>query len=239
KTRGIWGEMQLSQILSELLTNDQYEENVVTKSKSKDPVEFAIKLPGEDQGIVRLPIDSKFPLDTYSRVVEAYESMDKEKVEDAINNLKRRIKDCAKDIKEKYIEPPYTTDFAIMFLPIEGLYAEVAKSGLIEELQNTYRVMIAGPTTMSALLNSLQVGFRTLAIQKRSSEVWDILSAVKTEFNTFGEALKKAQEKIKQADNEIEKLVTTRTNQIQRKLKDVTQLEYSDSKEVLGIEDSE
>ena len=159
--------------------------------------------------------------------------------EDAINNLKRRIKDCAKDIKEKYIEPPYTTDFAIMFLPIEGLYAEVAKSGLIEELQNTYRVMIAGPTTMSALLNSLQVGFRTLAIQKRSSEVWDILSAVKTEFNTFGEALKKAQEKIKQADNEIEKLVTTRTNQIQRKLKDVTQLEYSDSKEVLGIEDSE
>lgn len=239
KTRGIWGEMQLSQILSELLTKDQYEENVITKQKSKDPVEFAIKLPGEDDNsIVRLPIDSKFPLDTYSSLLEAYESMDKNRIDEAVSNLKTRIKNCAKDIKDKYIEPPYTTDFGIMFLPIEGLYAEVAKSGLIEELQNTYRVIIAGPTTMSALLNSLQVGFRTLAIQKRSSEVWNILSAVKTEFNKFGEALKKAQEKIQQADKEIENLVTTRTNQIQRKLKNVTELDYSNSKELLELDDT-
>ncbi len=239
KTRGIWGEMQLSQILSELLTKDQYEENVITKQKSKDPVEFAIKLPGEDDNsIVRLPIDSKFPLDTYSNLLEAYDSMDKNRIDDAVSLLKTRIKNCAKDIKDKYIEPPYTTDFGIMFLPIEGLYAEVAKSGLIEELQNTYRIIIAGPTTMSALLNSLQVGFRTLAIQKRSSEVWEILSAVKSEFNKFGDALKKAQEKIQQADKEIENLVTTRTNQIQRKLKNVTELEYSKTQELLEFDDS-
>lgn len=237
KTRGIWGEMQLSQILSQLLTSDQYEENVVTRPKSKDPVEFAIRLPGEDNDIVRIPVDSKFPLDGYSNLLDAYDSLDKEQIEKAQNNLKNSIKKFAKDIRDKYIEPPFTTDFGIMFLPVEGLYAEVAKSGLIDELQNTYRIIIAGPTTMAALLNSLQVGFRTLAIQKRSSEVWNLLSAVKTEFNTFAEVLKKAQDKIKQADNEIENLVGTRTRQIQKKLKDVTELDYKKAEEITYTEE--
>lgn len=236
KTRGIWGEMQLSQILSELLTRDQYDENVITKPRSKDPVEFAVKLPGDGGEIVRLPIDSKFPLDTYSDLLEAYDSTNKEQIDAAISTLKTRIKKCAKDISEKYIEPPFTTDFGIMFLPVEGLYAEVAKCGLIEELQNTYRIMVAGPTTMAALLNSLQVGFRTLAIQKRSSEVWKLLSAVKTEFNTFGDALKKAQEKIKQADRDIEDLVGRRTRVMQTKLKGVTELDYSNSEEILELD---
>ena len=237
KTRGIWGEMQLSQILSQLLTTDQYEENVVTRPKSKDPVEFAIRLPGEDNDIVRIPGDSKFPLDGYSNLLDAYDSLDKDQIEKAQNNLKNSIKKFAKDIRDKYIEPPFTTDFGIMFLPVEGLYAEVAKSGLIDELQNTYRIIIAGPTTMAALLNSLQVGFRTLAIQKRSSEVWNLLSAVKTEFNTFAEVLKKAQDKIKQADNEIENLVGTRTRQIQKKLKDVTELDYKKAEEITYTEE--
>ena len=237
KTRGIWGEMQLSQILSQLLTADQYEENVVTRPKSKDPVEFAIRLPGEDNDIVRIPVDSKFPLDGYSNLLDAYDSLDKDQIEKAQNNLKNSIKKFAKDIRDKYIEPPFTTDFGIMFLPVEGLYAEVAKSGLIDELQNTYRIIIAGPTTMAALLNSLQVGFRTLAIQKRSSEVWNLLSAVKTEFNTFAEVLKKAQDKIKQADNEIENLVGTRTRQIQKKLKDVTELDYKKAEEITYTEE--
>lgn len=237
KTRGIWGEMQLSQILSQLLTTDQYEENVITKPKSKDPVEFAIRLPGDGDEIVRIPVDSKFPLDGYSSLLDAYDTLDKDQIEKALTSLKNSIKKFAKDIRDKYIEPPYTTDFAIMFLPIEGLYAEVAKSGLIDELQITYRIIIAGPTTMAALLNSLQVGFRTLAIQKRSSEVWNLLSAVKTEFNTFAEVLKKAQDKIKQADSEIENLVGTRTRQIQRKLKDVTELDYKKAEEITYTEE--
>ncbi|MBP5550749.1 MAG: DNA recombination protein RmuC [Bacilli bacterium] len=237
KTRGIWGEMQLSQILSQLLTADQYEENVVTRPKSKDPVEFAIRLPGDNDEIVRIPVDSKFPLDGYSNLLDAYDSLDKDQIEKAQTSLKASIKKFAKDIRDKYIEPPFTTDFGIMFLPVEGLYAEVAKSGLIDELQNTYRIIIAGPTTMAALLNSLQVGFRTLAIQKRSSEVWNLLSAVKTEFNTFAEVLKKAQDKIKQADNEIENLVGTRTRQIQKKLKDVTELDYKKAEEITYTEE--
>lgn len=236
KTRGIWGEMQLSQILSEILTKEQYEENIVTKPKSKDPVEFAIKLPGDGTSIVRLPIDSKFPLDTYSNLLDAYDSTDKAKVDDAIKVLKERIKKCAKDISDKYLEPPFTTDFGIMFLPVEGLYAEVAKAGLIEELQNTYRIIVAGPTTMAALLNSLQVGFRTLAIQKRSSEVWKILSAVKTEFNKFSDALIAAQKKIQQADKDIEALVGTRTRVMQSKLQDVTEISFEESEELLGEE---
>lgn len=239
KTRGIWGEIQLSQILSEILTKDQYDENIVTKPRGKDPVEFAVRLPGDGNDIVRLPIDSKFPLDLYSNLLDAQDSLDKDKIDAATKELKKRIKDFAKDIKEKYLEPPYTTDFGIMFLPIEGLYAEVAKCGLIEELQNSYRIIVAGPTTMAALLNSLQVGFRTLAIQKRSSEVWNILSAVKAEFETFEGALKKAQDKIKQADSDIENLVGTRTRQIQRKLKGVTTLDLKSSDEVLALEDNE
>lgn len=237
KTRGIWGEMQLSQILEQILNKDQYEENIITKPKSKDPVEFAIKLPGDGKEPILLPIDAKFPLDIYENVLDAYESADKDQVESAIIKLKQRIKGFAKDIKDKYIEPPYTTDFAIMFLPVEGLYAEVAKSGLIEELQRDFRVIIAGPTTMAALLNSLQVGFRTLAIEKRTSEVWKLLEAVKTEFKSFSDVLTRAQKKLGEASNEIETLVGTRTRQIQRKLKNVSELSLTESKEILEIEE--
>lgn len=235
KTRGVWGEMQLSQILSEVLTKDQYAENIITRPHSKDPVEFALRLPGDGKKTIYLPIDSKFPLDTYTNLLNSYDLMDKDLINKSISELKRSIKMFAKDIKEKYIEAPYTTDFGIMFLPIEGLYAEVAKIGLIDELQSTYRIIIAGPTTMSALLNSLQVGFRTLAIERRSSEVWNILGAVKTEFENFEGVLRKAQKKIGEANEEIENLVGTRTRQINRKLKNVTEIEYDKSSELLEL----
>lgn len=235
KTRGVWGEMQLSQILSEVLTKDQYAENIITRPHSKDPVEFALRLPGDGKKTIYLPIDSKFPLDTYTNLLNSYDLMDKDLINKSISELKRSIKMFAKGIKEKYIEAPYTTDFGIMFLPIEGLYAEVAKIGLIDELQSTYRIIIAGPTTMSALLNSLQVGFRTLAIERRSSEVWNILGAVKTEFENFEGVLRKAQKKIGEANEEIENLVGTRTRQINRKLKNVTEIEYDKSSELLEL----
>ena len=238
KTRGIWGEMQLSQILSQILTKDQYVENIITRPKSKDPVEFVIKLPGDGKQIVYLPIDSKFPLDTYTNLINAYETNDKAVIDKAITDLKQRMKSFAKDIRDKYLEIPYTTDFGIMFLPIEGLYAEAAKLGLIEELQNTYRIIIAGPTTMAALLNSLQVGFRTVAIEQRTSEVWNILAAVKTEFGTFETVLKKAQKKIGEANDEIEHLVGTRTRQINRKLKDVTELKVEDTAGILELDET-
>ncbi len=235
KTRGVWGEMQLSQILSEVLTKDQYAENIITRPHSKDPVEFALRLPSDGKKTIYLPIDSKFPLDTYTNLLNSYDLMDKDLINKSISELKKSIKMFAKDIKEKYIEAPYTTDFGIMFLPIEGLYAEVAKIGLIDELQSTYRIIIAGPTTMSALLNSLQVGFRTLAIERRSSEVWNILGAVKTEFENFEDVLRKAQKKIGEANEEIENLVGTRTRQINRKLKNVTEIEYDKSSELLEL----
>lgn len=235
KTRGVWGEMQLSQILSEVLTKDQYAENIITRPHSKDPVEFALRLPSDGKKTIYLPIDSKFPLDTYTNLLNVYDLMDKDLINKSISELKKSIKMFAKDIKEKYIEAPYTTDFGIMFLPIEGLYAEVAKIGLIDELQSTYRIIIAGPTTMSALLNSLQVGFRTLAIERRSSEVWNILGAVKTEFENFEGVLRKAQKKIGEANEEIENLVGTRTRQINRKLKNVTEIEYDKSSELLEL----
>ena len=235
KTRGVWGEMQLSQILSEVLTKDQYAENIITRPHSKDPVEFALRLPSDGKKTIYLPIDSKYPLDTYTNLLNVYDLMDKDLINKSISELKKSIKMFAKDIKEKYIEAPYTTDFGIMFLPIEGLYAEVAKIGLIDELQSTYRIIIAGPTTMSALLNSLQVGFRTLAIERRSSEVWNILGAVKTEFENFEGVLRKAQKKIGEANEEIENLVGTRTRQINRKLKNVTEIEYDKSSELLEL----
>ena len=235
KTRGVWGEMQLSQILSEVLTKDQYAENIITRPHSKDPVEFALRLPSDGKKTIYLPIDSKFPLDTYTNLLNSYDLMDKDLINKSISELKKSIKMFAKDIKEKYIEAPYTTDFGIMFLPIEGLYAEVAKIGLIDELQSPYRIIIAGPTTMSALLNSLQVGFRTLAIERRSSEVWNILGAVKTEFENFEGVLRKAQKKIGEANEEIENLVGTRTRQINRKLKNVTEIEYDKSSELLEL----
>lgn len=232
KSRGVLGEVQLGAILEEILIPEQYEVNVATKKGSQNFVEFAIKLPGESQAVY-LPIDAKFPADAYSNLLEAYDEGDVSKIEASKAILTRRIKGFAKDIQEKYIDSPNTTEFAIMFLPFEGLYAEVVKLGMIEELQRSYKVNIAGPTTMAALLNSLQMGFKTLAIQKRSSEVWSILGAVKTEFEKFSSVLESAQSRIEQANIELDKLIGVRTRQIQRKLKDVEAIDSSESEKVL------
>lgn len=228
KTRGILGEIQLGAILKEILSPDQYEENVVTVPGSKNPVEFAVKMPN-DNGFVYMPIDSKFPADAFYDLQDAYENGDSALIKSSMNVLLTRIKSFAKDIHDKYIEPPYTTDFAIMFLPFEGLYAEVVNQGMVEILQNTYKVNIAGPSTMAALLNSLQMGFKSLAIQKRSVEVWNVLSSVKSEFDKFGTVLDATQNRLEQANKELDKLIGVRTRAIQRKLKDVEALETTDS----------
>lgn len=233
KTRGILGEIQLKAILEEILTPSQYCENIPTKQHSNDRVEFAINMPGDGDSSVFLPIDSKFPGDAYSRIVDAYEAGDKSEIMAAAKNLERVFKSEAKAIKEKYIDPPFTTDFAIMFLPFEGLYSEAVRMGMVEILQRDYKVNIAGPTTMAALLNSLQMGFRTLAIQKRSGEVWKVLGAVKTEFTKFQLVLDKTRDRLRQADTELEKLVGARTNAINRKLRDVTELTEEDAKNLL------
>ncbi len=222
KTRGILGEIQLGAILEQMMSNEQYDTNVATKPGSREVVEYAVKLPSEDGSITYLPIDAKFPLDLYSALVDAYDLGDTAAIEQAAKLLDTRIKGCAKDIRDKYIDPPNTTDFAIMFLPIEGLYAEVVRRGLVETLQRDYKVSIAGPTTMSALLNSLQMGFKTLAIQKRSGEVWKVLGGVKTEFDNFAGVLSVTQQRLNQANDELDKLVGVRTRQIQKKLKDVS-----------------
>ena len=237
KTRGILGEVQLGAILEQILSPEQYEENVITKSTGAERVEFAVKLPGDDERTVWLPIDAKFPADSYSRLVDAYELGDAAAIEEAAKNLERVIKSEAKDIHTKYIEPPYTTDFGIMFLPFEGLYAEVVRRGLLDVLQREYKVNIAGPTTMAALLNSLQMGFKTLAIQKHSSEVWEVLGAVKTEFGTFGKVLDSARKRLRMADEDLEKLIGTRTRAIERKLRGVESLSTPESEEVLEISD--
>ena len=221
KTRGILGEIQLSAILSEILSPEQYEENVATKKGSKNVVEFAVKLPSDDDKFIYLPIDSKFPGDTYAALRDAIDEGDKIKIDLAAKALITRIKSEAKDIHDKYIDPPYTTEFAIMFLPFEGLYSEAVNRGLVEILQRDYKVNIAGPSTMAALLNSLQMGFKTLAVQKRSAEVWEILGAVKQEFDKFGDVLEATQQRLDQANKELDKLVGVRTRQIRRKLKDV------------------
>ena len=236
KTRGILGEIQLGAILEQILAPDQYEENVVTKHTGSDRVEFAIKLPGDEDGIVYLPIDAKFPGDTYSKLMEAYENGSTEEIAHAAKLLERTIKAEAKDIRSKYVEPPYTTDFAIMFLPFEGLYAEVVRRGMVESLQREYKINIAGPTTMAALLNSLQMGFKTLAIQKHSSEVWEVLGAVKTEFDKFEDVLSATQARINQANAELDKLIGTRTRSIQRKLRNVQSLSDTESTVVLGLD---
>lgn len=228
KTRGILGEIQLGAILSEILTKEQYEENIATKKGSKNVVEFAIKLPSDGAGTVYLPIDSKFPGDTYSALREAVESGDRQSIESAKKALVQRIKGEAKDIHDKYIDPPNTTEFAIMFLPFEGLYSEVVNMGLVEVLQREYKVNIAGPSTMAALLNSLQMGFKTLAVQKRSAEVWKILGGVKTEFDKFNDVLVMTQQRLDQANKELDKLVGVRTRQIQRQLKDVESVSLSE-----------
>lgn len=218
KTRGILGELQLSAILKEILSPEQYCENVVTVPKSKNPVEFAIKLPGDGDSFVYLPIDSKFPGDTYSALADAYETGDKNRIDEAAKALIQRLKSEAKDIKEKYVCPPYTTDFAILFLPFEGLYAEAVNRGMVETLQRDYKVNLAGPSTMAALLNSLQMGFKTLAVQKRSAQVWEVLSSVKSEFDKFAAVLENTQQRLEQANSELDKLVGVRTRQIQRRL---------------------
>lgn len=225
KTRGIMGELQLKNILQEIMAPEQYEENVITIPGSRNMVEFAIKLPGNDGKNVYLPIDAKFPATFYHELVDAYESDDAERIKDAASALIRRIKSEAADIRSKYIEPPYTTDFAIMFLPFEGLYAEVINRGLVDELQSNYKINIAGPSTMAAMLNSLQTGFKTLAIEKRSAEVWDVLGAVKSEFDKFAEALDSAQKRINQANDDLDKLVGVRTRAIQRSLKGIEKIE--------------
>ena len=221
KTRGIVGEIQLGAILSEILSPEQYDENIATKKGSKNVVEYAIKLPAEEDGFIYLPIDSKFPGDTYAALRDAVDEGDKAKIDAAAKTLLTTIKNEAKDIRDKYIDPPNTTEFAIMFLPFEGLYSEVVNRGMVEQLQRDYKVNIAGPSTMAALLNSLQMGFKTLAVQKRSAEVLEVLGRVKQEFDKFNDVLVATQQRLDQANKELDKLVGVRTRQIQRKLKNI------------------
>ncbi len=236
KTRGIWGEIQLENILEQILTTDQYCKNVATKKNSADRVEFAIKLPGrdpKDDACIWLPIDAKFPQEDYQRLIEAQDHADVQAAEEAAKALETRMKSFAKDIRDKYIDPPGTTDFAIMFLPTEGLYAEVLRRiGLSEILQRDYRVIISGPTTLSAILNSLHMGFRTLAIEKRSSEVWSLLGAVKTEFGRFGDLLDKTQKKLQEASNTIED-AARKSRKIERKLKEVQVLSPQEAEKLI------
>lgn len=239
KARGMVGEIQLENLLEQILTSDQYAKNVTTKMGTSERVEFAVKLPARDGNgpDVLLPLDSKFPLEDYQRLLEAQEAGDPVLAQDAAKQLEIRIKASAKDIHDKYINPPHTTDFAILFLPIEGLFAEVLrKSGLWEVLQREYHVVITGPTTLAALLNSLQMGFRTLAIQKRSGEVWNLLAAVKSEFGKFGTILEKTQKKLQEATNTIEE-ATRKTRTIERKLRDVEALPAAQSEELKLLEE--
>ncbi len=227
KMRGGVGEVQLQMLLEQMLAPSQFEANVRTKRGSADLVEFAIKLPGKDEGtdFVYLPIDAKFPKEVYEQLVDAYDGADAAAIESANKNLENTVKKMAKDISEKYIDPPATTDFAVLFLPFEGIYAEVIRrSSLIEQLQRDYKVIVTGPTTLAAILNSLQMGFRTLAIQKRSGEVWTILGQVKTEFEKFGGMLEKAKKNIDTAGNTIEELMGRRSNAIERRLKNIEAL---------------
>lgn len=230
KNRGIIGEIQLGAILEEILSPEQYDREVATVPRSSNHVEFAVKLPGNGDGsFVYLPIDSKFPGDTFAALQDAYDSGSPEAVADAKKQLAAVIKKCAKDIRDKYVSPPYTTNFGIMFLPFEGLYAEVVNSGLLEPLRRDYNVTVTGPSTMAAMLNSLQMGFQTLAIQKKSSQVWEILGSVKTEFQTFAKVLEETQKHIKKVDDDLEKLVGVRTRQINRKLSSIEAIAAADT----------
>jgi DNA recombination protein RmuC len=236
KTRGILGEIQLGNILEQIMAPEQYEANVKTKQGSNDLVEFAIKLPGKDDNgkEVYLPIDAKFPQEDYIRLQNAYEVGDVSGIDSASKALSNAIKKFAKDIRDKYIDPPFTTDFGILFLPIEGLFAEVVRQpDLVAILQREYKIIVTGPTTLAAMLNSLQMGFKTLAIQRRSSEVWQILGAVKTEFVKFGDVLDKAQKKINEANKELDNLVGTRTRLMLSKLKKVEELPISETDNLL------
>jgi DNA recombination protein RmuC len=236
KTRGVLGEYQLENILEQMLTPEQYAKNVKTKESSNAIVEFAVKLPGRDDKdkTIWLPIDSKFPKEDFELLTDAYENGQPELVEEYRRNFIKGIRKCATDICTKYIDPPQTTDFAILFLPFESLYAEVLRSpGLFESIQREYKIIITGPTTLSALLSSLQMGFRTLAIEKRSSEVWQLLGAVKTEFGNFGDVLAKTQKKLLEASNVIDQ-ASTRSRVIARKLKDVQELPREEATGLLG-----
>ena len=238
KTRGTWGEVQLGNLLEQILTSDQYEQNVATKPGGGERVEYAIRLPGrsgEHDAPVWLPIDSKCPQEDYLRLVEAAERGDAEGVKESGKQLEVRIKACGKDISQRYLSPPNTTDFGILFVPTEGLFAEILRSpGLTEYLQRECRVMVAGPTTLAALLNSLQMGFRTLAIEKRSSEVWHVLSAVKTEFGKFGAVFEKVKKKLGEAANTIDE-ASVRTRAMERKLRTVDELPAPDASSLLGL----
>jgi DNA recombination protein RmuC len=238
KTRGTWGEVQLSALLEQLLTADQFAANVATRPGSSERVDFAIRLPGKDDGaVVWLPIDAKYPIEDYQRLLDAQERADPVAVEEASRAIETRLKNEAKSIHEKYVSPPHTTDFAMLYLPLEGLYAEaLRRPGLAETLQRDFRVSIAGPTTLAALLNSLQMGFRTLAIEQRSAEVWAVLGAVKTEFGKFGEALAHTRKKLDEASNSIAK-AETRTRQLSRKLKEVEALPAADAEQLIGVAD--
>jgi DNA recombination protein RmuC len=237
KTRGTLGEIQLGNLLEQILTKEQYAQNVITKKGSNERVEFAIKLPGRnetDNSEVWLPIDAKFPREDYERLIDASEQCKPGLADEAAKQLETRIKNSAKDIKERYIDPPNTTDFAIMFLPVEGLYAEILRrAGLFETLQREYRVVVTGPTTLAALLNSLQMGFRTLAVEKRTSEVWALLGAVKTEFGKFGNMLEKTQKKLQEASNTIED-AARKSRTIERKLRNVQELPSPEAVTLLG-----
>ncbi|MFZ1244642.1 MAG: DNA recombination protein RmuC [Azonexus sp.] len=238
KTRGTWGEVQLSALLEQLLTADQFGCNVVTKPGSNERVDFAIRLPGKGDGaVVWLPIDAKYPIEDYQRLLDAQERGDPAAVEEASRAIETRLKNEAKSIHEKYVSPPHTTDFALLYLPLEGLYAEaLRRPGLGETLQREWRVSLTGPTTLAAMLNSLQMGFRTLAIEQRSAEVWAVLGAVKTEFGKFGEALAHTRKKLEEASNSISK-AETRTRQLSRRLKEVEALPVADSEQLIGMVD--
>ena len=232
KTRGIVGEVQLAALLQETMTQAQYKENIATVPGSRDRVEFALVLPGTGEEPVYLPIDAKFPGDLYSKLVEAYEDGNKENIELRKKELAGRIREEAKSIAQKYVSPPSTTDFAVLFLPFEGLYAEVINLGLVEELNQKFKVTVAGPSTMLALINSLQLGFRTLAIQQQSREVWRVLDNVRTEFSKFADSLDKAKTKMDQAGKELDSLIGTRTRQMQRQLDEVGKLNLGQEDEL-------
>ena len=240
KTRGTFGEVQLAALLEQMLSPEQYEANVKTRKNATEFVEFAIKLPGKDgsKEPVYLPIDAKFPKDVYEQYIDAYEEGDTALIESTSRQLETTIKRMAKDIHDKYIEPPYTTDFAIMFLPFENIYAEVIRrTALVETLQKEFKIVVTGPTTLGAILNSLQMGFRTLAIQKRTGEVWSVLGAVKTEFGKFGGMLEKVQKNLQSAGDHLEEVMGKRTRAIERKLRQVEALPAEESQRMLSVDD--
>lgn len=242
KMRGTFGEVQLSALLEQMMSPEQYVANVKTKKNSTEFVEYALKLPGKDDmnSFVYLPIDAKFPKDIYEQYYDAFEAGDTALIESSGRQLEITIKKMAKDIHEKYVDPPYTTDFAIMFLPFESIYAEVIRrTSLVETLQKEYKIVVTGPTTLGAILNSLQMGFRTLAIQKRTGEAWSILGAVKTEFGKFGGLLEKVQKNLHLAGDQLEEVMGKRTRAIERKLRQVEQLPHEESKKILPLDDEE